>query len=146
MSFRNAVAVCVAAAVIGGGSFTASAAPAKKAVCTKAQPKSAACSLIKVQAIIGTFAKDPALIWCTTYFRLFVCYIGKLPKAAQKPTMSAILKSAQAFLKMSKGPAKASLAKSCRMATTAWAKAIRKVPKFKSCFKSVQLPKPTKKP
>ncbi len=153
MMLRTAVAFCVAVTVItavpldSSVSMTAGAAPKKKA-CPKAGPKAVKCRVAKVRAIIRVFDKNPAFQWCSVYFRLMVCYVHKLPKPVQAATVVAFLNSARIMLKLSKGPSKASLRQSCRLATDSWSKAIRKMPKYMSCFKGIKLPKPkpTKKP
>ena len=72
---------------------------------------------------------------CDEYLKLFKCYIGKMPAAQQGPTKAAFKKTVEAWKKMASGPAKASVAKGCKMAKDAWAKAVSKNPTFKDCFK-----------
>jgi hypothetical protein len=72
---------------------------------------------------------------CDDYLKLFKCYIGKMPAAQQGPTKAAFKKTVEAWKKMASGPAKASVAKGCKMAKDAWSKAVSKNPTFKDCFK-----------
>ena len=72
---------------------------------------------------------------CDEYLKLFKCYIGKMPAAQQGPTKAAFKKTVEAWKKMASGPAKASVAKGCKMAKDAWSKAVSKNPTFKDCFK-----------
>ena len=72
---------------------------------------------------------------CDEYLKVFKCYLGKMPAAAQGPTKAAFAKTVAAYKKMASGPAKASLGKSCKMAMDAWSKAVSKMPQYKDCFK-----------
>lgn len=72
---------------------------------------------------------------CDEYLKVFKCYLGKMPAAAQGPTKAAFKKTVEAYKKMASGPAKASLGKSCKMAMDAWSKAVSKMPQYKDCFK-----------
>jgi hypothetical protein len=72
---------------------------------------------------------------CDAYLKVFKCYIGKMPAAAQGPTKAAFKKTVDAYKKMAAGPGKASLGKSCKMAMDAWSKAVSKMPQYKDCFK-----------
>ncbi len=72
---------------------------------------------------------------CDAYLKVYSCYIGKMPAAAQGATKAAFKKTVDAYKKMASGPAKASLGKSCKMAMDAWKKAVAKNPKFADCFK-----------
>ena len=72
---------------------------------------------------------------CDEYLKVFKCYLGKMPAAAQGPTKAAFAKTVDAWKKMASGPAKASLGKSCKMAKDAWSKAVSSMPQYKDCFK-----------
>ncbi len=72
---------------------------------------------------------------CDAYFKAMKCYISKLPAAAQAATKAGFDKSIAMFKKMAAGPAKANVAKSCKMAMDAWKKGIAKQPKFADCLK-----------
>ncbi len=72
---------------------------------------------------------------CDAYLKVFKCYLGKMPAAAQGPTKAAFAKTVETYKKMASGPGKASLAKTCKMSMDAWAKAVSKMPQYKDCFK-----------
>ncbi len=71
---------------------------------------------------------------CDRYFRVMLCYLKKMPAAAQAPAMAAFQKSIVAWKKMAKGPARASLAKTCKMTLKLWSKSMRKISRYRSCF------------
>lgn len=72
---------------------------------------------------------------CDTYMRAYVCYLGKLPASVQSVTKSVFKKTFDALRKMSKGPARAMMSKSCQMIFDAWKKVVIKQPTNKACFK-----------
>lgn len=71
---------------------------------------------------------------CDAYLKVLACYIGKMPAAARGPTLVAIQKTIAAWQKMAAGPARRSLAGMCRMTMDMWKKAVRKLPRYRSCF------------
>ena len=72
---------------------------------------------------------------CDAYFKAMTCYLSKLPAASQGPAKAAFDKSVAAWKKMASGPAKASLAKTCKMTMDAWKKGVSKVPQYADCLK-----------
>jgi len=76
---------------------------------------------------------------CDEYLKVYRCYIGRLPAAAQAPTRAAYKKMVAVWRKSLQGAGKggvtrATIAKSCRMVLGGWKKAMRKNPLAKGCF------------
>lgn len=71
---------------------------------------------------------------CDTFIKILECYAGKVPAAAAGPTRAAIQRMVSAWRTKASGPAKSSLANSCKMALNAFRKAVGRMPTYKGCF------------
>jgi hypothetical protein len=71
---------------------------------------------------------------CDEYLKVYKCYLGKLPAAAQPQAKAAFAKTVEAWKKALSGPAKATVGKGCKMALDAWKKAMAKNPMIKGCL------------
>lgn len=72
---------------------------------------------------------------CDGYIKIMTCYLSKLPAASRGPAKAGFDKSIEAWKKMASGPARASLAKTCKMSEEALRKSAGMVPTFADCFK-----------